>query len=41
MQWNDSEEKVRVAVEDHLIYETNCKIRDKESFYIKRKSGID
>ncbi|WP_427110284.1 tyrosine-type recombinase/integrase [Lysinibacillus xylanilyticus] len=34
VQWNDSEEKIRVAVEDYLIHETNCKIRDKESFRI-------
>lgn len=32
VQWNDSEEKIRVAVEDYLLYEMRCKIRDKDSF---------
>lgn len=30
--WNDSEKKIRVAVEDYLMNEMTCKIRDKDSF---------
>ncbi|KOO49111.1 hypothetical protein [Viridibacillus arvi] len=32
VHWSDSEEKIRVAVEDYLMYEMNCKVRDKDSF---------
>ncbi len=32
MRWNDSEGKIRVAVEDYLMHEMTCKVRDKESF---------
>ncbi|GEM_PF-6233696 len=32
MQWNDSEEKIRVVVEDYLMHELKCKIRDKDTF---------
>ncbi|MGE6226161.1 tyrosine-type recombinase/integrase [Paenibacillus chitinolyticus] len=32
MQWNDSEEKIRVVVEDYLMHEMKCKIRDKDTF---------
>ena len=32
VQWNDSEGKIRVAVEDYLMHEMSCKVRDKDSF---------
>ena len=32
MEWNDSEEKVRVVVEEYLRHEMKCKVRDKDSF---------
>ncbi|MFJ7731437.1 tyrosine-type recombinase/integrase [Lysinibacillus sp. NPDC097231] len=32
VQWNDSEEKIRVVVEDYLMHEMKCKIRDKNTF---------
>lgn len=32
VQWNDEEEKIRVVVEDYLMHEMNCKIRDQDSF---------
>ena len=32
MQWNESEGKIRVAVEDYLLHEMSCKVRDKDSF---------
>lgn len=32
VQWNESEGKIRVAVEDYLQYEMSCKVRDKDSF---------
>ncbi|MGE7924667.1 hypothetical protein ACQKND_16005 [Viridibacillus arvi] len=30
--WNDPQEKVRVAIEDYLIHEMKCKVRDKNTF---------
>ena len=32
VQWNESEGKIRVAVEDYLQHEMSCKVRDKDSF---------
>lgn len=32
VEWNDSEEKVRVVVEEYLRHEMKCKVRDKDSF---------
>ncbi|MEB2302734.1 site-specific integrase [Lysinibacillus xylanilyticus] len=32
VQWYDSAEKVRVAIEDYLMSEMKCKVRDKETF---------
>ncbi|WP_235616327.1 hypothetical protein [Lysinibacillus parviboronicapiens] len=32
VQWNDSEEKIRVVGEDYLLHEMKCKIRDKDTF---------
>ncbi|MGX5625261.1 hypothetical protein [Bacillus cereus] len=32
VQWNDSEEQIRVVVEDYLMHEMKCKIRDKDTF---------
>ena len=34
VEWNDSEEKIRVAVDDYLRYEMNCKVREKDSFLL-------
>ena len=31
VQWNDSEEKIRVVVEDYLMHEMKCQIRDKDT----------
>lgn len=32
VQWNDSEEKIRVVLEAYLMHEMNCKITDKDNF---------
>lgn len=32
VQWNENAEKIRVAVEDYLMHEMKCKIRDNDSF---------
>ncbi|MBE1555809.1 tyrosine-type recombinase/integrase [Sporosarcina limicola] len=32
VQWNESEGKIRVAVEDYLQHKMSCKVRDKDSF---------
>lgn len=32
VRWNDSEEKIHVVVEDYLMHEMQCKIRDKDNF---------
>ncbi|MFJ8099748.1 hypothetical protein [Lysinibacillus sp. NPDC096212] len=32
VEWNDSEEKIRVVVEEYLRHEMKCKVHDKDSF---------